>query len=378
MPHNRIKFHIKKIYKLILLLLFLSGCLNSTGFKSEPKRGFKSKVGGLERNGVALKFYNINKMNTALLPRFDDIKKKKDKNLSKLMKDNKYYYSIGSGDVINIAITDLDDIDGSYTISPDGDVTIPYVGQVMINDKTKEEAQAFINNVLKTYYQEPETIVKIEQYNSAFVYVTGAINRPLSILLSEQPLKILDALIKAGYIKDQKSYIKTALLRRGSEVFEIDLYELLNKNNTDLDIYLRKNDVLHVSESDTDQAYAFGEFTTSGPISVYKDLTLTELLATKGINKATAKTKNIYVLREDLTKFLHVDIYTINLNNPAAFIAANNFYILPNDIVFIPQTKLVKWNNVISLLTPSETLFKTYKPYIAEQDDWYIRSADYD
>jgi protein involved in polysaccharide export with SLBB domain len=377
MPHSRIKLHIKKVYKLILLLLFLSGCLNSTGFKSEPKRGFKSKVGGLERNGVALKFYNINKMNTALLPRFDNIKKKKDKNLSKLIKDNKYYYSIGSGDVINIAITDLDDIDGSYTISPDGDVTIPYVGQVMINDKTKEEAQAFINNVLKTYYQEPETIVKIEQYNSAFVYVTGAINRPLSILLSEQPLKILDALIKAGYIKDQKSYIKTALLRRGSEVFEIDLYELLNKNNTDLDIYLRKNDVLHVSESDTDQAYAFGEFTTSGPISVYKDLTLTELLATKGINKATAKTKNIYVLREDLTKFLHVDIYTINLNNPAAFIAANNFYILPNDIVFIPQTKLVKWNNVISLLTPSETLFKTYKPYIAEQDDWYIRSADY-
>jgi protein involved in polysaccharide export with SLBB domain len=372
--------------KFFIFFLLVSGCNNSTGFKSEPKprnnsvsiRGFdKPKVGGLERNGVALKFYNINKMNTALLPRFDDIKKNKDKNLSKLMKDNKYYYSIGSGDVINIAITDIDDIDGSYTISPSGDVTIPYVGQVVISDKTKEEAQEFINNVLKSFYQEPETIVKIEQYNSAYVYITGAINRPLSILLSEQPLKIIDALIKAGYIKDQKSYVKTALLRRNNEVFEIDLYELLNKNNTDLDIYLRKDDVLHVSESDTDQAYAFGEFTTSGPISVYKDLTLTELLATKGINKATAKTKSIYVLREDLTKFLHVDIYTINLNNPAAFIAANNFYILPNDIVFIPQTKLVKWNNVITLLTPSETLFKTYKPYIAEQDDWYIRSADY-
>ena len=370
--------------KLILLLLFIVGCSNSTGFKGEPKqvnnpymRGLDAKDIGLERNGVALNFYNINKMNTALLPKFDDIKKKKDKNLVKLKKENKYYYSIGAGDVINISITDIDDIDGSYTISPAGDVTIPYVGQVLINNKTKEEAQGFINEVLKDFYQEPETIVKIEQYNSAYVYITGAINRPLSILLSEQPLKILDALIKAGYVKDQKSYNKTALLRRGSEVFEIDLYELLNENNTDLDIYLRKDDVLHVSETDTDQAYAFGEFTTSGPISVYKDLTLTELLATKGINKATAKTKNIYVLREDLTKFLYVNIFTINLNNPAAFIAANNFYILPNDIIFIPQTKLVKWNNVISLLTPSETLFKTYKPYIAEQDDWYIRSADY-
>ena len=359
--------------RLILIFLFITSCTNSTGFKSEPKSNNPKNI-GLEQRGVTLNFHNINKINTASLPKFADIKKKENKKLIKLMKENKYYYSIGAGDVINIAITDIEDIDGSYTISPNGDVTIPYVGQVEINNKTKEEAQAFINDVLKTYYQEPETIVKIEQYNSAYVYITGAINRPLSILLSEQPLKIIDALIKAGYIKDQKSYAKTASLRRGNEVYEIDLYELLNNNNTDLDIYLRKDDVLHVSESDTDQAYAFGEFTTSGPISVYKDLTLTEMLATKGINKATAKTKDIYVLREDPTKFLYIDIFKINLNNPAAFIAANKFYILPNDIVFIPQTKLVKWNNVISLLTPSETLFKTYKPYIAEQDDWYILS----
>jgi polysaccharide export outer membrane protein len=361
--------------RIILIFFFIASCTNSTGFKSEPKATKDPKKLGLDQTGVTLDFYNLNKINTASLPKFEDIKKRKDKKLIGLMKENKYFYSIGPGDVINIAITDIDDINGSYTLSPAGDVTIPYVGQVVINDKTKEEAQAFINDVLKTYYQEPETIVKIEQYNSAYVYITGAINRPLSILLSEQPLKLLDALIKAGYVKDQKSYIKTALLRRGNEVFELDLYELLNKNNTDLDIYLRKDDVLHVSESDTDQAYAFGEFTTSGPISVYKDLTLTELLATKGINKATAKTKNIYVLREDLTKFLHIDIYSINLNNPAAFIAANNFYILPDDIVYIPQTKLVKWNNVISLLTPTETLFKTYKPYIKQNDSWYIKNA---
>ena len=363
-------------FKYLLIFFIISACSNSTGFKDEPTSKDAKKL-GLERNGVALKFYNLNKINTSTLPRIEQIKKKTDKRLAQLIKENKYYYSLGAGDIINIAITDVDDINGSYTVSPDGDVTIPYVGQVMILDKTKEEAQVFINDVLKTYYQEPEAIVKIEQYKSSYVYITGAINRPLSILLSEQPLKLLDALIKAGYVKDQKSYSKTALLRRGKEVYEIDLYQLLNLNNTDLDIYLRKEDVVHVSETDTDQAYAFGEFTTSGPISVYKDLTLTELLATKGINKATAKTKSIYVLREDLEKFLHVDIFTLNLNNPAALIAANNFYILPNDIVFIPQTNLVKWNNVISLLTPSETLFKTYKPYIAEQDDWYIRSADY-
>jgi len=302
--------HIKDnmFFRYLLLFIIISACSNSTGFKQEPINKSAKEL-GLEQNGVTLRFYNLNKINTSALPRIEQLKKQTNQKLNELIKDNKYYYSLGAGDVINIAITDVEDIKGSYTISPDGDVTLPYAGQVMILDKTKEEAQVFINNVLKTFYQEPETIVKIEQYNSAYVYITGAINRPLSILLSEQPLKIIDALIKAGYVKDQKSYVRTALLRRGSEVYEIDLYELLNENNTDLDIYLRKDDVLHVSDADADQAYAFGEFTTSGPISVYKDLTLTELLATKGINKATAKTKNIYVMREDTTKFLYVDIY---------------------------------------------------------------------
>ena len=173
------------ILRIVLLFFFVSGCVNSTGFKGEPKGNDPKKI-GIKQRGVALKFYDLNKINTASLPKFEDIQKKQDKKLIRLIGENKYYYSIGAGDVINISITDIDDIDGSYTISPTGDVTIPYVGQVLINDKTKEETQEFINNVLKGFYQEPETIVKIEQYNSAYVYITGAINRPLSILLSEK------------------------------------------------------------------------------------------------------------------------------------------------------------------------------------------------
>ena len=361
--------------RIILVFFIVSSCGLSPGFQQEPKINKDAKSLGLNRNGVSLHFFDINKMNLAALPKIEDIKNKTKKNLSELTSNNEYNYTIGPGDVINISITDNEDINGSYTVSPQGDVTIPYVGQVLIIDKTKEEAQQFINEVLKNFYKEPETIVKVEQYNSSYVYITGSITTPISILLSEQPVKILDGLIKGGYIKSQASYRKTALLRRGEKVYEIDLYELLNKNNTDLNIYLKKEDVLHISENDTDNAYAFGEFTTSGPLAVYKDLTLTEMLATKGINKATAKTKAIYVMREDVTKFLHIDIFKINLKNPAGLVAANKFYVLPNDIVYIPSTKLVKWNAVISLLTPSESLFKTYKPYIKEDDNWYIENS---
>ncbi len=363
------------VLRFLLFFLLISGCGLSPGFQDEPSGKTKPKEIGLERNGVTLNFYNINKMNVAALPKIEDIQKKSKKNLSELFKENEYKYAIGAGDVINISITDIEDIDGSYTVSPAGDVTLPYTGQILILDKTKEEAQELINNVLKSFYKEPETIVKVEKYNSSYVYLTGSINKPVSLLLTEQPIKILDALIQAGYVKDQATYKKTALLRRNDKVYKINLYDLLNLNNTDLNVYLRKDDVLHIEETDIDYAYAFGEFTTSGPMSVYKDVTLTEFIATKGINKATAKIKAIYVLREDVTKFLHIDIFRVNIENPAGLVAANKFYVLPNDIVFIPSTKLVKWNAVISLLTPSETLFKTYKPYIKQNDSWYIKNA---
>ena len=358
-----------------LLFIIITSCALSPGFKKEPTSKNPRKM-GLEQTGVSLMFYNLNKINTASFPKFDDLKKKAKEKLKKLSADDTYYYTLGRGDVINISLTDIDDINGSYTISPDGSVTIPYVGQVVIQDQTKEEAQQFINDVLKDFYQEPETIVKIEAYNSSYVYLTGSIARPMSILLSEQPLKLLDSLMRAGYVKDQKTYNKKALLRRGNEVYDIDLYQLLNLNKIELNFYLRKDDVLHIQESDVDQAYAFGEFSRPGPVSVYKDLTLTELLATQGINQATAKQKAIYVLREDVTKFLHIDIYEIDVRNPAALVAANNFYILPNDIIFIPSTGLVEWNKIITLLTPSEGLFSTYSPYIKENDTWYIRNSN--
>ena len=365
------------ILRFLLIFFVISACNFSPGFKMEPSSKDPKKM-GLRQNGVSLMFHNLNKMNPSVLPKIEDVRKKSQNNLEKLLSDDTYYYTLGYGDVINISMTDITDIDGSYTISPNGSVTIPYVGQVVIKDKTKEQAQEFINNVLKDFYQEPETIVKIEAYNSSYVYLTGSINRPMSILLSEQPLKLLDSLMRAGYVKDQKSYNKKALLRRGDEVYEINLYQLLELNKTELNIYLRKEDVLHIQESDVDQAYAFGEFNRPGAIPVYKDLTLTELFATQGINKSTAKTKAIYVLREDVNKFLHVDIYEIDLRNPGALIAANKFYILPNDIVYIPSTRLVEWNKVISLITPSETLFSTYKPYIKENDTWYIRNSNRD
>ena len=65
-------------------------------------------------------------------------------------------------------------------------------------------------------------------------------------------------------------------------------------------------------------------------------------------------------------KFLHVDVYKADISNPVNLVAARNFYLKPRDIVFMPAKRIVKWNRIVSLLTPSTDLFKAYNPVIQE------------
>ena len=54
------------------------------------------------------------------------------------------------------------------------------------------------------------------------------------------------------------------------------------------------------------------------------------------------------------------------MTNPVNLILGKRFKLQSKDIVFIPATRLVKWNRVISLLTPQTELFTSYNPIIQD------------
>ena len=60
------------ILRFLILFFIISSCGLSPGFKKEPTSRDPKKM-GLEQNGVSLMFYNLNKINTASLPRIKDI-----------------------------------------------------------------------------------------------------------------------------------------------------------------------------------------------------------------------------------------------------------------------------------------------------------------
>ena len=127
--------------------------------------------------------------------------------------------------------------------------------------------------------------------------------------------------------------------------------------------YLKKNDVLFVDRN-SDALHIFGEVTRPGVYFPNKDYSLTELISSAGLNNLTAKASSVYVIREDYNSYLKLDVFKLDIKNPINLVLGKRFKLQPKDIIYIPPTKLVKLNRIISLLLPQTDLFKSYNPII--------------
>ena len=116
---------ISKTKILLILLLFLNSCVGLPGVDQEPKKRKLSKKLTSEYSieDVEINIINLNK---ATEVDFDFYNQKKVKVLdNEIIKfaniyDYTYQYVLGTSDVIEINLTDSDDIDGSYIINTEG------------------------------------------------------------------------------------------------------------------------------------------------------------------------------------------------------------------------------------------------------------------
>ena len=346
-----LKVYLENKFLTLILYFFLTSCAISPGMNP-------SLISDQDEV-YELDFINLTNVNFEKLPSYEDKYKQQTTEMKKLIEDNEYRYLIGKTDVINLNVVDNEEIQGDFTVDGDGLITIPYVGDVKIEGLTKFDAETILETAIAEYYQEPEVIVKILEFNSRYIYITGEINKPQSILLTDKELSIKDAILDSGYLKDQKTFNKTALLRRDDIIYTIDLFQLFDEINLDLDIYLRENDVVHIQKKFEDSIYVFGEG-VQGQYPIYSNPNLTKLLANSKMKQETLNADKIFIIREDISKPFAATIYELNAKNPSQMLLANNFNLIPNDIVYLSPSQIVRWNRVISLITPQSGLFNTY------------------
>ena len=106
-------------------------------------------------------------------------------------------YIIGPQDVLEISVWRNPDLSRQVTVRPDGRISLPLIGDVDAVGRTTGQLKDAITQKLREYKENPTVAIVVQQVNSYFVYVQGAVgNQGRFPLLTKTSL--VQALTLAG------------------------------------------------------------------------------------------------------------------------------------------------------------------------------------
>jgi protein involved in polysaccharide export with SLBB domain len=139
-------------------------------------------------------------------------------------------YRIGAGDVLSINLKNAGNASGYYTVRPNGTIDFPLAGKdLAVAGQTIGEAEETVAAAI-TLYNDPQVAIKIREYASHKITVSGLVERPgeRSIQREAVPLYVVRA--EAGVLSNA-----TMVLIRRSDLGKIETFDL---HSADIDAVL--------------------------------------------------------------------------------------------------------------------------------------------
>lgn len=158
-------------------------------------------------------------------------------------------YVLGPGDQLDINVYGVQQFNYSATISKNGTINIPNVGEVFLSglafEAAKNKLQKQIGKIYSTLAGNGSKLsVSVSNYRTILVTIIGAQqsgNYRLSSMSS-----VYNALHVAGGPSDIGSYRKIELIRNNKIIRTIDLYRFLTKGDQSDNVSLTDNDVIRI------------------------------------------------------------------------------------------------------------------------------------
>lgn len=163
-------------------------------------------------------------------------------------------YRIGIGDTLQINVWKNPDLDVTVPVRPDGKISAPLVGDIVVAGLTPEDVAQIITDRLSTFVRTPNVAVIMTGLSSTAyisrVRVTGAVGQSVSLQHS-QGMTLLDAVLAAGGPNEFADVENTKLFRRLEEetvLIPINLQSILEEGNLTDNLLLNPGDTITVPE----------------------------------------------------------------------------------------------------------------------------------
>lgn len=301
-----------------------------------------------------------------------------------------------------------------YTVQDDGSISIPDVGRVEIAGQTLDEAEESIFNALVANQIDPTFSLEVARFNSRRVAIGGQVGKPGVVTIGLSPLYLDEALSAAGGVIAEDIDFASIRLYRDGTLYQIPLMELYSSRRlqriplvagdslfVDSDYRLERAETyfreqiqlttarqeernlqlreldsevnrrraqlqesrdnfiekLQVDAVDRDYVYVSGEFDRQRRFVMpfNQTVSLADVLFNEGgAPTITGNPSQLYVLRgtSDPRDLSSVTAWKLDARNAAVFLLATKFELRPNDVLFVAEQPITKWNRVITQITP--------------------------
>ena len=159
-------------------------------------------------------------------------------------------YKLAPPDVIRITSKRVRELNGHVeTIRPDGRITLPLIGAVMVAGKTPEQASIEVENLARDFYEDADISIRVDIFRSKKIFVFGEVtvvgaypydgtNTVLKTLATAQPTRLADP----ANIQVMRPNRDGQMVKR----MTIDLDKMVQAGDTALDAVLEEGDIIYV------------------------------------------------------------------------------------------------------------------------------------
>jgi polysaccharide export outer membrane protein len=239
-------------------------------------------------------------------------------------------------------------------IDTSGNITVPYAGAIKAAGRTPSQVQQDVIEKIKNRAIEPQVIVALATQNTSLISVLGEVNNPNRFPAQPAGEHLLDAITRAGGIKDQGYESWVVLERRGRRAgvpFGALIYEPGNN------IWVWPGDTIYVYR-EPQTFIAFGAAGQQGQFAFNNwRVTVAEGVAIAGgLLDIEASPASVYLYRREpraLAEKLAVVcskcegptipiIYSVNFRDPGGYFLATKMQMYNKDIIFAANAQSVE------------------------------------
>lgn len=168
-------------------------------------------------------------------------------------------YRIQVGDTLEVKLLLNPELEEEVIVRPDGKISTAVAQNVLAYGMTPGELQTVLDERYKAHLSEPNVSVVVRTFAPTRIYVLGEVYDPGEYISVGPNLTLLQAVARAGGVKNSAKTNKIVILRRGSgnvpEAYVADYDQAVSGRDPSADVRLAAHDVVYVPRLNVAEAY---------------------------------------------------------------------------------------------------------------------------